>query len=170
MKLRHPLLPFVLLALLWVAFAIYVWLSSANLPERVATHFGPHGEPNGWQTHSGYLRFTLIFGAAIPLFIFGVFSLMRVGDGALMNIPRKAYWLAPERRRETFAFVQSHGFRFASLLIAFFALVHHLILTANAQTPANLPLAHALWVGGALLVSVVMLMVSFIRHFYRPPA
>jgi serine/threonine-protein kinase len=170
MKLRPPLLPYVLLALFWVAFAAYVWVSSGNLPERVATHFGSSGEANGWETHAGYVRFTLIFGAAIPLFVFGIFSLVRVGDGALMNIPRKDYWLAPERRRETFAFVQRQGIRMARLLIAFFALIHHLVLMANARMPANLPLANALWAGGALIAGVVMLMVSFIRYFYQQPA
>ncbi|HEY3900439.1 MAG TPA: DUF1648 domain-containing protein [Chthoniobacter sp.] len=170
MKPRHPLLPYALLALVWVAFAVYVWVSSGNLPERVATHFGALGEPNGWETHAAYVRFTLIFGAAIPLFIFGVFSLARVGDGALMNIPRKDYWLAPERRSETFAFVQRQGFRMGFLVIAFFALIHHLVLMANAQTPANLPLANVLWAAGALIVCVVVLMVGFIRYFYRQPA
>src|SRR5579871_4009359 len=123
MNSRHPLLPYSLLALAWLAYAVFVWSSAAYLPERVATHFGLHGEPNGWETHAGYIRFSLIFGVAVPAFILGIFSLARVGDGGLMNIPRRDYWLAPERRDETLAFVQRQGAWLASILVVFFGVI-----------------------------------------------
>ena len=47
MKSRHPFMPFALLALVWLVFAAYAWLSAAQLPERMATHFGVNGVPLG---------------------------------------------------------------------------------------------------------------------------
>jgi hypothetical protein len=148
-----------------------VWVGAGQLPPRVATHFGLHGEPNGWQTHAEYLRFTLIFAAVVPAFVLGAFSLIRVGDGALMNIPHKKYWLAPERRAETIAFVQRQGAWFASLLIVFFAAIHHFIVMANARSPARLPPNSPFWAAGILIAVVALVVpVSFIRHFHRKPA
>jgi hypothetical protein len=132
MKPRHPLLPYGLLLAGWAAFVAYVWITSGQLPARVATHFGAGGEPNGWETHSGYLHFTLFFGAAVPAFVLAVFHLGRLGGGALLNIPHREYWLAPERREETLASLDRVGVRFAGLLVAFFAVLHHFILAANA--------------------------------------
>jgi len=89
MKPRHPLLPYGLLLAGWAAFVAYVWITSRQLPARVDTHFGPGGEPNGWQTHSGYLHFTLFFGTAVPAFVLAVLD---IGESPLskegFNSPR----------------------------------------------------------------------------------
>jgi serine/threonine-protein kinase len=162
--------PYAYLALAWLAFAAYVWLSSARLPELVATHFGVNGVPNDYQTHSGYIQFTLIMGALVPAFVLGIFALIRFSDSSLMNIPHKEYWLAPERRRETFDFVQRRSAWLAGLFLAFFAGVHYFILAANGQTPARLPDAFIFWIGGGVVVLAILWIVAFIHHFFRRPA
>lgn len=169
MKPRPSLLPYALLALAWLAFAAYVWWSSGQLPERVATHFGPSGAPNGWQTHAGYIRFTLIFGTVIPAFVLGTFMLIRHLNGWGLNIPHKDYWLAPERRQDTMDFVQSRGVWMAGLMLAFLTSVHYSILAANAQPHPNLPPIFFILVG-AFLVATLIWSVTLIRHFYRKPA
>lgn len=170
MKPRSSLLlPYALLAFVWLAFAIYVWWSSAHLPERVATHFGPTGAPNGWQTQAGYLRFTLIFGTVIPGFVLGTFLLIRRLNGWGLNIPHKDYWLAPERRQETMDFVQRRGVGMAGLMLFFLTSVHYSILVANAQPHASLPPTFFILVG-VFLVATLAWSVTLIRHFYRKPA
>jgi hypothetical protein len=79
-------------------------------------------------------------------------------------------WLAPERREETLASLDRVGVRFAGLLVAFFAVLHHFILAANAQAPANLPASVAFITERALVLGVVVLMGMQVRHFYRKPA
>lgn len=169
MKPRPSLLPYALLALAWLAFAAYVWGSSGQLPERVATHFGPGGAPNGWQTHEGYIRFTLVFGTAIPAFVLGTFALIRYLNGWGLNVPNKDYWLAPERREETFDFVQRCGVWMTGLMLFFLASVHYSILVANAQPHVKLPPIFFILVG-VFLVSTLAWSFNLIRYFYRKPA
>lgn len=167
MKPQSSLRPYALLALAWLAFAAYVWWSSAHLPARVATHFGPNGVPNDWQTQSGYLRFILIFGTAVPAFVLGNFALIRRLNGWGLNIRHKEYWLAPERRQETFDYIQARGLWLAGLLLGFFALVHWSIVSANTQ--ATVALAPGFFFGlGAFLVATLTWAITFTRHFHKP--
>ncbi|MDR3406149.1 MAG: DUF1648 domain-containing protein [Chthoniobacter sp.] len=168
MKTERTLWPWALLALAWLAFAAYVWLSAGRLPEQVATHFGANGAPNGWQTHAGYLEFTLLFGGVLPAFVLGTFALIRRLNGWGLNIPHKEYWLAPERRQETFDFVQRQGIWLALQLIALIAGMHYSIVAANAHAPARLP-AEFLVLTGAFLIATIVWGTKFISHFSRKP-
>jgi uncharacterized membrane protein len=169
MKPRPSLSPYALLACAWLVFAAYVWWSSGQLPQRVATHFGPNGAPNGWMTQAGYIRFTLIFGAVVPGFVMGTFLLIRYLNGWGLNIPHREYWLAPERRQETFDFVQRRGVWMAGLMLFFLTSVHYSILAANARPHANLPPIFFILIG-VFLVATLAWSVAMIRHFYRKPA
>ncbi|EDY19833.1 conserved hypothetical protein [Chthoniobacter flavus Ellin428] len=166
MKPRPFLRPYALLVLAWLAFAAYVWWSSAHLPARVATHFGANGLPNGWLTPGGYLCFMLIFGTVVPAFVLGNFAFIRRLNGWGLNIPHKDYWLAPERREETFDYVQSRGFWLAALLLALLTIVNGSIVAANARTPVALQ--PAFFIGlGAFLIAVLVWGITFTRHFRK---
>ena len=163
-------LVFAVLAVLWVAFAAYVWQTAAQLPERVATHFDAAGTPNGWMTRAEHVRFTMIFGTLVPAFVVGVFTLIRALGGRGMNIPNKDYWLAPERQQATVDFVQRHGIWLAGLLVAFIAGIHASILRANAPVPAVLPLADVGWIAGSFGVAILVWAVLLVARFLRRPA
>ena len=170
MRNLRSLSPFLPLALVWVAFAAYVWLTAGQFPERVAVHFGVNGEPNRWETPAGYVRETLIFGAVVPAFVLGTFLIIRFFNGWGLNIPHKDYWLAPERRGQTFAFIERLGAWFTVLFIAFFAGVHYTILAANAHLPASLPSTFLPWIVGPFLGATMVWGAILIGHFYRKPA
>jgi serine/threonine-protein kinase len=163
-------LAFIVLAALWIAFAAYVWQTTAQLPERVATHFDAAGTPNGWMTRIEHMRFTLIFGTLAQAFIVGVFTLIRALGGRGMNIPNRDYWLAPERQQATVDFVQRHGLWLASLMVAFIAGIHGSILRANAHAPATLPLADVGWIAGGFGAAVLVWAVLLVVRFARRPA
>lgn len=167
---RSPLAAFGVIAVLWLAFAAYVCLTAPQLPERVATHFGAGGEADGWMTRSGHVRFTLLLGAALPAFIVALFAFIRRCGGRGLNIPHKEYWLAPERREETFAFIQRQGSWLAALLIGFFAAIHTSILAANAHTPAKLAGSHVAWIAGGFLAAIIVWSALFLGRFFRRPA
>jgi uncharacterized membrane protein len=158
-----------LLLIIWLIFAGYVWFSSEQLPERVATHFGARGEPNGWMSREGHLRFMLFFGAALPVFILGLFVFIRRTHGWGLNIPHRDYWLAPERREDTLASIQRDGSWLAGLLIMFLAAIHYSIVAANAQTPAVLPMTQFIGIVGGFLLAMGAWSVVFLGRFFRRP-
>ncbi len=52
-------IPRLLFLLVLIVVPVVVYATSASLPERVATHFGPGGVANGFMSHGGYLTFML---------------------------------------------------------------------------------------------------------------
>src|SRR5664280_612640 len=80
-----------------VRIATLVW-AVLQLPDKVATHFGPSGAADGWGTRAGYIAFDVIISAALvlglPMLVTGIVA----GSGVGLNIPHKEYWLRPENR------------------------------------------------------------------------
>ena len=71
------LIPAVVLLMLYLCFICCVILSDAQLPDRIATHFDFHGQPDGWASRSSYMLFTIIFGTGMTLFIVFVGFVLR---------------------------------------------------------------------------------------------
>ena len=170
MKNRRSLLRLAVLAGVWVAFAAYVWLTAAQLPEHVATHFGAGGAPNGWMTRAGHVRFTVLMGIGTSAFVLGIFALIRYCGDRGLNIPHKDYWLAPERRQTTYDFIQRQGFWFAGMLVAFIAGVHRSIVVANARSPVALSLDDVGWLAGSFIAVTLLWVAIFVGRFFRKPA
>ncbi len=79
----------------------YFFGTYGNLPDRLATHFDAVGNPNGFQTKTGYLVFSLTFNFMINALLGLVSLLVSRIPVSRMNIPNKDYWLAqPERAAE----------------------------------------------------------------------
>jgi uncharacterized membrane protein len=159
--------PVIILALLYVCFVASVFLSAPQLPERVATHFGGSGQPNGWMSRSSHLLFTGIFGFAFPLFAVAIGFLLRFAPGYTFNIPRRDYWLAPERRSETNAYLLRHSLWFACMAVCFVFGVHLLIVQANSQTQVQLSTPLILGLAGSFIAGIAVWVISMIRHFMR---
>jgi serine/threonine-protein kinase len=111
--------PAIILALLYACFlSSWAW-SASQLPERVATHFNGSGEPNGWMSRSANQMSMLIFGLVFPLFVVVFCFAARFLPAGLINLPDKDYWLAPERRGETFNYLVGHSLWFSRLAVCF---------------------------------------------------
>lgn len=85
---------------------VAVWLGvlawqATVLPERVPTHFGSGGEPDGWSSKSGALAFSvlgpLLFALPLPLM-----SLMVLRWPSSINVPNKQWWTASGARLRRF--------------------------------------------------------------------
>ena len=127
--------PAVLLVLLYVVLAVFVIATVPQLPLLVATHFNASGHADGWMPRASIAGFTLVFGFVMPAFMLTVFWVIRFLPFSSINLPNKDYWLAPERREETFARMLRHGVRLGCLSLALVTGLHYLILVANSQTP-----------------------------------
>jgi serine/threonine-protein kinase len=95
-------------------------------------------------------------------FILGLLYLCFFAD---YNIPRRDYWLAPERRSETFSYLLSHSLWFACIALCFVIGIHFLIIQANSLTPAHLSTPMILGLVGCFLAGIVVWVVSMFRHF-----
>ena len=128
------------LVLCIVVVAAFIAATTGELPERIASHFGPDNVANGWMTRGGYLAFILALATALPAAVaFGIGSLPRWRTNAI-NIPNRDYWLDPKRRDATMATLATHSAWLACLLALFIAGVHYLILVANRVSPPRLPM------------------------------
>jgi hypothetical protein len=161
--------PAILLGTLYLGFLGYVFLSAGHLPERVATHFSLGGQPDGWMHRSTHLGFILAFGLVFPLLIVGLLYATRFLPVSIINIPRRDYWLAADRRAGTYAYLFRHSLWFACLGVAFITGVHHLVVRANMQPVARLSTWALLVVAGSFLVGLVSWIVAMICHFRKAP-
>ena len=137
------------------------------LPEKVASHFDGAGLPNGWMPKDGFAVVTLIlFGFAGLVQSLAAASLRGLPDEKI-NLPNKAYWLAPERRQETLGFISDHQMRFAAITQMLLVLVLHLVYTANLLPQPQLSSSIWILLGGFLAVTAVWLVLLFRRFQLR---
>jgi serine/threonine-protein kinase len=165
-ELRGPLLT---LVLLWIALGAFVWATYGQLPERPATHFALGGNPNGWMTRDGHVKFIMGFAIGLPVALHLMFLVIRKLGGAGVNIPNRSYWLAPERQQATLVHVQRNFAWFICVLVAFFGGVHYVIVNANTRTPPSLSLPLLLSVVGAFLLFKVVWLARLLVPLFRVP-
>jgi uncharacterized membrane protein len=118
----------ILLALL-VLFIGQIAYFYPQLPETVAVHFGLNGEADGWSSKQGWLIFQIILLGIFSFLTFALPSLIDKTDDQFINLPNKHYWLATERRSETFAYFRQ---QFEWLGVALFVLLN--IITLDTVT------------------------------------
>ena len=128
-------------------------VARGSLPERIATHFDLAGNADG---HGSRDAFLLTFAAVIvgnaALFLGLAWLLPRVPD-SLVNLPHKAYWLAPSRREASLAAVAAALQRIAAATTALLVVEFALACAANrAERPALSPASNLAL--GAYLVYV----------------
>jgi hypothetical protein len=118
--------------------AAFVWFTSGALPAQVASHFGAHGLPNGFMPREIYAIAMLGICVVLPLLVSLPINLALRRPEAVLNLPNKDYWLAPERRVETVEFVRRQMKGFGIGLLAFICYVHWLVIKANELVPPRL--------------------------------
>jgi len=158
--------PLIILACLYVAFIGYLVFSSGQLPSQVATHFRSNGHPNGWMSRSSHMVLMGVLGLVLPLLIVAVMNAARLFPSAL-NIPRKQFWLAPERRQETFRYLSRQALWFACVMVAFILGLQVTLVQANAQTPAQLSMPLHFTLAGGFLAALAIWIIVTVRRFYR---
>jgi len=129
--MKYPqLLLLIALALLSVVQAAW---QQFQLPALVAVHFNAAGQANGWMTRAYFLGYELAFTLGTSA-IFAAFAFLTSAlPAALIPLPHKEYWLAPERsgeaRRRLAGMVLASGCG----AVAFFIFLHQLLYQANLE-------------------------------------
>jgi len=159
-----------LLYFLMLALGVLQWAHAyPQLPETMASHFTGNGTPNGWQPKQAFFLMTSIIIAvtAIPTFLAPRKISKRSPDR--INLPNKAYWLAPEHREETWGFIRTYMAWFGCGLL--FVLLYGISQAINFNLPNIRHFdSQGMWyVIGGFLLFVLVWLIQFLRHFYNVP-
>lgn len=139
-----------------------------NLPQLLASNFDGAGNPNGWMSKEAFLSLE----AGLLTFILGAFALvpfvMARAPHSVINLPRRDFWLASERKAETVLTIRKYFEWFSVLLIALFIAVNHIVFLTNISKEI-FPTRIFLVILVVFLVLTILGTVKFIRHFSSKP-
>jgi heme A synthase len=163
-NMRMPSSIFFALALLG---AVQYGYYAPRLPEILGSHFAVNGAVNGWQSKGAFFSIELAVVALAAVVGFGIPRMIGAMPVSLINLPNKEFWLSPERREDTFGYLQMHMAWFGCALLAFLLFVMELVFRANMQRPVRMNSAALVTALVAFLVfsgaSTVRLVVRFAR-------
>jgi uncharacterized membrane protein len=137
-------------------------------PDPMAVHFNASGVADGWgPKQSFFSSFGVVF--FIMIIIFGGFSrLIRRLPDSLINLPNKDYWLAPERRKETYDRITDQMLFFGATSIFLLDIVLFLSLRANLIPGSGLPAGFLWGILGGFIVINILWTIYVLRSLRRP--
>ena len=154
------------LALIAATLAQIAWYYPC-LPARVASHFDAVGQANAFMPKDAFFMLHLaVLGLMALVFLLVPALIVRLPPG-MINLPNKAYWLAPERRAQTAQKLQSFFVGFGNVMLLFLLLVFREAMRANVLPSPHL--SNRIWVLLVLLgVWVITWTVRLLRAFRLP--
>lgn len=166
MDSRWPKLVFLLLLLYATVHFGFVY---PQLPGVVASHFDGRGVPNGWQPKQAFFGVVVVVSMVAAMIGFAMPKMIAVLPPPLIHLPNKNYWLAPERRAETMAFLEANFAWFACALFLFNILAFDYAVQINLR-PGNPPGPARFWyILAAFLIFTVVWTIQIVTKFLRPP-
>lgn len=154
-----------LFVLLIAAAAAHVVWYYPLLPDTVASHFGVSGQPDGWTSKQVLVGIYAAVAATLALTL-GGFALLKI-PVALVNVPHRDYWLAPERRQASLAAVRAILLWIGNVTLAFLIATMHLTFRINLGLQVDLGPVFWWLLDGYLLVMLGMF-VGLLKRFGRP--
>lgn len=149
--------------------AIYFWSMYAQLPDVVASHFNARGVANGWQPKSVFFEFFAGAVAIVSFLTFGVPALISKLPTPMINLPNKEYWLAPERRQETLAFLNGYLAWFGCAVLLVVATAVNYAIGQNLHPGGPFGAALLLCVLLGFLVFAISSSIRILTRFSRVP-
>jgi uncharacterized membrane protein len=160
-------IPAILFGILLAGYVVFLACTVSALPQQMATHFDASGHPNGWMSRSSAVIFQGAVGLILPLLIAVGFFTIRFVPTQRINVPRRDFWFAPERRGETCRYLSQQGFLLASLLVMLQGIVWYQLIESNAKSIPQLSASGFLVALGILAVAMIAWVISFFRHFTK---
>jgi uncharacterized membrane protein len=159
---RLPLAFFLVTAALCVAQAAHYY---PLLPAKVASHFGSSGAPDGWMPKGPLIWTNISAVVMLALLLLGTASSMSQYPDSRIKLPHKDYWLAPQRREETFAVITDHFLWFGTATFLLLLDVFHQVFRFNlGQAPI---LEHPVQSLAAYVAFAIGWLISFWMRFAR---
>ncbi|MBI4601045.1 MAG: DUF1648 domain-containing protein [Planctomycetes bacterium] len=168
MSLRPARLTFLALLLLG---AVQVLVYYPQMPETMASHFDLRGRPDGWSSRGAFFGIEVgTLGLLALLFLVLPGQLHRI-PAAWINMPRKDYWLAPERRAASLARMGRYLVGFGCASLAVLLGVFELAIRANLPGVPGGQGFRTSWLWtllGALGAFLVGWVIAMLRSFSPP--
>ena len=139
-----------LLALLAAALgqSIYAYV---RLPAWIPTHFGPLGQADAWIARTALLGIYFVVVAGTTSIALLLPWAVNRWPEALITLPHRDHWLAPERRTSTLSIVARQMMWFGIVTTGLTLLFMHLLLRVILSGGLDIPTTSM----GALLVTYV---------------
>lgn len=128
-----------LFVLVLVVAPVVVFATTAGLPPRVASHFGPGGAANGFMPRDAYLALMLALTTVLPVFVVAITGFVPSLALSRLKAGSRDYWLVPERRAETLAWLANGACWMGIALTLFLTATHLLVVRAHATQPPQMP-------------------------------
>jgi uncharacterized membrane protein len=159
---RIPRILFFAIGLLAIAQCIHDF---PLLPDRLASHFAASGIPNGWMTKSQFfITYAVMLLPALAVEFWLSHRIANKPD-AKLRLPNKEYWLAPERRAETFAYFDSFFAWYGCVFLFVVVFAMGLAMRANFDSPPQLPTGPIVSVIVGFVLYNVAAVIAMLRRF-----
>jgi serine/threonine protein kinase len=156
--------PAFVLALLYGGLLVFLFNTIGQMPQRVAIHFNAEGWPDNWASRETHLLWIALFPPGLTALFLGLARLIPRFP-RLANLPRRDYWLAPERRALTATLVRRWLLWLAGLMTVFFGALHWLVLQANTLQAPRLATAPLLVIVIGFLLGLMIWITAFLMRF-----
>jgi uncharacterized membrane protein len=156
------------LYLLLVGFQLgqLIWYAP-RLPETVASHFNAAGEPDGWMSRGVFLGFLAGISLLYVALFLGAAALVRRAPAAVVSLPNKEYWLAPERAAATRRAIAGELFKVAAATQVLMIVITQ--LTVEVGLGRRQTLSDVSWVALVVYVGIVIWwLIALFRRFRLP--
>ncbi|HEX3856600.1 MAG TPA: DUF1648 domain-containing protein [Verrucomicrobiae bacterium] len=163
-SVRNPAIVF---AFLLIGYVIFISCTVPLLPPRVASHFDINGQPNGWMSRSSAAIFQGVIGLVLSLIIVAGFYAARFASEQKINMPRRDFWFAPERRGETCAYLLRQGLWLASMEIGLQCVVWYQLVESNDMKIPHLSSFGFLAALGVFGIAMITWIFKLFRHFAK---
>jgi uncharacterized membrane protein len=133
-----------------------------------ASHFGISGEPNAHQTKAAFFASWILAILMPGIVALGVPSMLGHIPVALINLPNKEYWFAPQRRAQTQHDFAQHFAWFGAASLALVVAVMNLVMRANLP-PSQVIEPKGFWLLFALYLAFVVWWLARVFALFRLP-
>jgi len=140
-----------------------------RLPDSVAVHFGPGGQADNWMPRLQAVLVQASFQVVFPFVMLLLGQLTYVLPVSMINIPWREYWLQPDRRSDSLAWMSSMLSWISVGMSLLILLLSHLTFQAN-MTQQPLQMVPFFCLLGVFMTFVFSMVLLCFRRFHRPPA
>lgn len=159
--------PQIAIVVMLAVAAVQIAYFYPQLPAVMASHFNVSGIANSWQPKGAFVGLMcLVYALLAGMYLLMPQLIMSV-PASLINLPNKAYWLAPQRRLLTAHMVGDQVAWIGVVQIGFIIFMSQLAINANLPG-SNGQLGPAVWwFTGAFVVIMLVWLLRFMRMFAR---